>query len=142
MRIKDVMRGKASQTIFTVKPDDTVALLLDVLAEHNIGAVVVSEDGRAVAGIISERDVVRHLGGNRDLVNASISSIMTTDVYTCGPDMDVAELAQRMTEGRFRHIPVVVDDAMVGLVSIGDVVKWRLSELQSERDHLAGYISQ
>lgn len=142
MRIKDVMRGKPSQNIVTVKPGDTVAHLLNVLAEYNIGAVVVTEDGKHIDGIISERDVVRHMGSNRELVDAPVQTIMTTDVHTCTADVEVAVLAEEMTVQRFRHVPVVEDDVMVGLVSIGDIVKHRIAMLQSERDHLESYIKQ
>ncbi len=142
MRIKDVMRGKPSQDIVTVKPGDTVAHLLNVLAEHNIGAVVVTADGKHIDGIISERDVVRHMGANRELVDAPVQTIMTTDVHTCTADVEVAVLAEEMTVQRFRHVPVVEDDVLVGLVSIGDIVKHRIAMLQSERDHLENYIKQ
>lgn len=142
MRIKDVMRGKPSHNIVTVKPGDTVAHLLNVLAEYNIGAVVVTEDGKHIDGIISERDVVRHMGANRELVDAPVQSIMTTDVHTCTADVEVAVLAEEMTVQRFRHVPVVEDGVLVGLVSIGDIVKHRISMLTSERDHLESYIKQ
>lgn len=142
MRIKDVMRGKPSQNIVTVKPGDTVAHLLNVLAEYNIGAVVVTADGKHIDGIISERDVVRHMGANRELVDAPVQTIMTTEVHTCTPDVEVAVLAEEMTRQRFRHVPVVENDVMVGLVSIGDIVKHRIAMLQSERDHLESYIKQ
>lgn len=143
MRIKDVMRGKPSQTIVTVKPGDTVAQLLHVLAEHNIGAVVVTEDGKRIDGIISERDVVRHMGLNRELMDAPVQSIMTTEVHTCTPDVEVAALAEEMTRQRFRHVPILDDEGlMVGIVSIGDIVKHRISMLQSERDQLENYIKQ
>ncbi|MBK7722699.1 MAG: CBS domain-containing protein [Austwickia sp.] len=142
MRIKDVMRGKSSQAIVTVKPGDTVAHLLNVLAQYNIGAVVVTEDGKKIDGIISERDVVRHMGANRELIDAAISTIMTSDVHTCTAETEVVVLAEEMTQQRFRHVPVVEGDVLVGLVSIGDIVKHRISMLQSERDHLESYIKQ
>lgn len=142
MRIKDVLRGKPSQNIVTVKPGDTVAHLLNVLSEHNIGAVVVTEDGKRIDGIISERDIVRHMGADRALVDAAVRTIMTTEVHTCTADVEVATLAEEMTRQRFRHVPVVEGDVLVGLVSIGDIVKHRISMLQSERDHLESYIKQ
>lgn len=142
MRIKDVIRGKPSQTIATVKPGDTVALLLDVLAEYNIGAAVVSADGSTIAGIVSERDVVRRMRGERALMDAAVQTIMTTDVHTCTLETEVTHLAEEMTQQRFRHVPVVEDGLLVGLVSIGDIVKHRIAMLQSERDHLENYIKQ
>ncbi len=143
MRIKDVMRGKASQAVVTVKPGDSVAHLLNVLAEYNIGAVVVSDDGKVIDGIISERDVVRHMGANRELIDAAVRTIMTTDVHTCTADGDIVKLAEEMTLQRFRHVPVIDDDGlMIGIVSMGDVVKHRISMLQADRDHLENYIKQ
>ena len=112
-----------------------------MLAEHRIGAVVVSADD-SIAGIVSERDVVRRLGDDAaGLLDRPVSAIMTADVVTCTPQTAVEDLARTMTERRIRHVPVVDDDgALVGIVSIGDVVKSRISELESERDDLVGYI--
>ncbi|HEV7172512.1 CBS domain-containing protein [Pedococcus sp.] len=142
MRISDVVRRKGAEVV-TVKPDESVERLLAILAEHRIGALVVSEDGETVGGIVSERDVVRHL--HRDgpeILQAPVSRIMTADVRTCGPDIPIEELARTMTEHRIRHVPVVVDGRLHGIVSIGDVVKHRIAELQAERDQLVGYIQQ
>jgi CBS domain-containing protein len=142
MRISDVVRRKGAEVV-TVKPDETVERLLAMLAEHRIGALVVSDDGVTVGGIVSERDVVRHL--HRDgpeILQAPVSRIMTADVRTCGPDVPIEELARTMTEHRIRHVPVVVDGRLHGIVSIGDVVKHRIDELQTERDQLVGYIQQ
>jgi CBS domain-containing protein len=142
MRISDVVRRKGDKVV-TVRPDETVERLLALLEEHRIGAVVVSEDGETVAGIVSERDVVRHL--HRDgaaVLQAAIADIMTSDVQTCGPEQGVEELARTMTDLRIRHVPVVVDGRLTAIVSIGDIVKHRIDELQSERDQLVGYIQQ
>jgi CBS domain-containing protein len=142
MRISDVIRRKGDQVV-TVRPDATVQRLLELLGEHRIGAVVVSEDGKTVSGIVSERDVVRHLreaGGG--LLDQPVATIMTSDVQTCTPDEDIENLARTMTERRFRHIPVVVDGQLKAIVSIGDIVKWRIDTLQTERDQLVGYIQQ
>jgi CBS domain-containing protein len=142
MRISDVIRRKGAEVV-TIKPDDTVRQLLDLLAQHRIGALVVSPDGRAVAGIVSERDVVRHLqSAGADVLDQPVGQIMTADVTTCGPDDGVEHLMRLMTDQRVRHIPVVVDGGLHGIVSIGDVVKHRIDELQSERDQLVGYINQ
>ncbi len=142
MRISDVVRRKGDEVV-TVRPDDTVERLLALLEEHGIGALVVSEDGQAVVGIVSERDVVRHL--HRDgaaVLLAPVSSIMTADVKTCEPDVAIEDLARTMTDLRIRHVPVVVDGKLHAIVSIGDIVKHRIDELQSERDQLVGYIQQ
>lgn len=142
MRISDVLRRKGTSNVVTVSPGDSVATLLQLLAEHGIGAVVVSEDGATIAGIVSERDVVRALNSQADLMAQPVASIMTTEVFTCTADMSLEELAELMTEHRFRHVPVVKNDQLTSIVSIGDVVKFRISQLQSERDHLAGYLRQ
>jgi CBS domain-containing protein len=142
MRISDVVRRKGDKVV-TVRPDETVERLLALLEEHRIGAVVVSEDGETVAGIVSERDVVRHLHSDGAAVlQAAIADIMTSDVQTCGPEQGVEELARTMTDLRIRHVPVVVDGRLTAIVSIGDIVKHRIDELQSERDQLVGYIQQ
>jgi CBS domain-containing protein len=141
MRISDVLRVKGGQVV-TVTPGITVEGLLAVLAEHRIGAVVVSREGTSVDGIVSERDVVRALAARGAGVLAEpVSAIHTTDVRTVAPDADLADVERVMTEGRFRHVPVVVDGALHGIVSIGDVVKKRIDELEEERSTLAGYIT-
>jgi len=142
MKISDVVRRKGDLVV-TVKPDETVEKLLDLLAEHKIGAVVVSDDGETVGGIVSERDVVRHLQSSGAAVLAGpVSQIMTSDVTTCDPDTNIEDLARTMTELRVRHIPVVVEGRLHAIVSIGDIVKHRIDELQAERDQLVGYIQQ
>ena len=140
MRIHEVLAGKAGQGVITVAPGATVRDLLNLLAQHNIGAVVVSGDGSSVEGIVSERDIVRALHRDESALGMPVSSIMTTDVHTCEGHHTVNELMQVMTERRFRHIPVVADGVLTGIVSIGDVVKSRMSELQFERDQLDSYV--
>lgn len=141
MRISDVLRGKGSNVV-TVEPGTDVRTLLSVLAEHGIGAVVVSSDGRSIEGIVSERDIVRALAERGAAVlSEQVSEIMTGEVQTCSPDAHIEELMRTMTQGRFRHVPVVVEDELVGIVSIGDVVKRRVDELESERDSLSRYIT-
>lgn len=141
MRIADVLARKGG-TVVTIAPERTVRELLALLAEHGIGAVVVSADGTSVAGIVSERDVVRRLHAAGDAVlDGAVSEIMTVDVHTCTPDDTVEGLMETMTARRFRHVPVVVDGELVGIMSIGDVVKRRLEHLQAERDQLTAYIS-
>jgi len=141
MRITDVLRRKGSSVI-TIPPTGTVRDLLAVLAEHKIGALVVSTDGAHVDGIVSERDIVRRLHVDGEgVLDLSISDIMTSDVHTCVPEVTTDDLMQEMTEFRFRHVPVVVEGRLAGIVSVGDVIKYRLEELQSERDHLTAYIT-
>ena len=142
MKISDVVRHKGAGVV-TIRPDDTVAHLLALLDEHKIGAIVVSEDGASVVGIVSERDVVRHL--HRDgasVVDGAVSTIMTSEVTTAQLDDDLEVIARTMTDQRIRHLPVVVDGKLHAIVSIGDVVKSRIDTLQSERDQLVGYIQQ
>ncbi|GAA4360686.1 CBS domain-containing protein [Angustibacter luteus] len=142
MRITDVIRRKGAEVV-TVRPDHTVTELLTLLAEHKIGAVVVSADGAAVDGIVSERDIVRGLHRRGvDVLGLPVSDLMTADVTTCGPEDNVEHLMRLMTDQRVRHIPVVVDGKLHGIVSIGDLVKHRIDELQDERDQLVGYINQ
>ncbi len=142
MKISDVLRTKGSAVI-TVTPHETIASLLELLAQHNIGAVVVSSDGAAVDGIVSERDVVRQLNARGTaLLDASVSSIMTTRVLMCSPEDELAEIGALMTENRIRHLPVVIDGHLAAIVSIGDIVKARMDQLASERDLYEAYISQ
>ena len=142
MRVHDVLRRKGAEVV-TVRPEATVRELLDTLVEHRIGAVVVSVDGRTVDGIVSERDVVRRLHDRGpEILDAMISEIMTAEVSTVAPDEHLELLMGLMTNNRFRHVPVVVDGALAGIISIGDVVKHRMDELQAERDQLVGYISR
>jgi CBS domain-containing protein len=140
MRIADILRRKG-KTVATVGPDVTVTELLGELAGHNVGALPVIDGGNLI-GIVSERDVVRRLhAGGPALLEARVADIMTTDVITCSPGDDVGDLAAVMTARRFRHIPVVVEGELVGIVSIGDVVKARIDLLESERAQLQNYIA-
>lgn len=142
MKISDVLRSKGSDVV-TIAPDDSVATLLGLLAEHRIGAVVVSGGDGAVDGIVSERDIVRGLtAGGAAILSGPVSALMTSPVETCTPDMRLRQLAQAMTHGRFRHMPVVVDGELIGIVSIGDIVKSRISELEVERDSLSDYVAR
>ncbi len=140
MRISEVVAGKASQNIVTISPDATVRELVALLATHNIGAAVVSSDGTSVAGIVSERDVVRRLNGNDAALSAAVSEIMTADVQTCEPSSSLDEVRSIMTEGRFRHLPVVDGGRLVGVVSIGDIVKNHIDQVEFERDQLDSYL--
>jgi CBS domain-containing protein len=141
MRIADVLRTKGS-AVATIDPDVPVSELLRALAEHNVGAIVVVGAG-GVAGIVSERDVVRRLHeSGADLLSSPVSAIMTADVFTCSPSDTVDSLTVVMTERRFRHVPVLSDGQLVGIVSIGDVVKSRIGQLEQSQDQLQAYIAQ
>jgi len=140
MRVKDMLKHKGSAVI-TVRPDVSCRGLLALLAEHNIGAVVVSVDGVTVGGIVSERDVVRHLTHRGDaILDGPVSEIAVWQVSTCGLDDPVDELCNTMTTRRIRHLPVVQDGRLVGLVSIGDVVKATISQLEFDRQNLIDYV--
>ena len=141
MRIADVLRNKGS-AVATISPDTTVTELLAGLAEHNIGAmVVVGADG--VQGIVSERDVVRRLNElGAGVLALPVSRIMTSVIVTCAPGDSVDSLSGLMTNNRVRHVPVMADGELTGIVSIGDVVKTRMEELQAEQAQLQAYITQ
>ncbi|WP_067177517.1 CBS domain-containing protein [Microtetraspora niveoalba] len=140
MLIRTVLRGKGTD-VATVRPDATVTQLLAVLAERNIGAVVVSEDGATIIGIVSERDVVRRLADRgASVLDLPVSAIMTSEVHTCSPEANVDELRRTMTNHRVRHVPVTREGRLAGIVSIGDVVKSTIEELETENEALVGYI--
>jgi CBS domain-containing protein len=140
MRISDLLRQKGP-TVATIEPTATVRQLLLTLRRHNIGATLVTDED-AVVGIVSERDVVRQLAERgAELLVAPVSEIMTRDVVTCSPEDTVDSLAETMTERRIRHMPVLVDGRLAGIVSIGDVVKSHIRQLESEREQLQSYIS-
>ena len=141
MQISDVLRVKGTQVV-TVTPETTVRRLLAVLAEYGIGAVIVSHDGTSVDGIASERDIVRALAKRGAAVMSEpVTAIYTAEVRTVTPETPLEEVMRLMTEYRVRHAPVVVDGALRGIVSIGDVVKNRIDELEIERSALTDYIT-
>ena len=142
MQIADVLRGKATGPgVATTTPTATIGELLALLHRYNVGALPVV-DGRELVGIVSERDVVRHLHERgRALLDATVGDLMTTDVVTCSPRDRAADLARVMTERRIRHLPVCDDRGLVGIVSIGDLVKARMDQLENEREQLASYIN-
>ncbi|SEL30829.1 CBS domain-containing protein [Nonomuraea pusilla] len=140
MLIGTILRAKGSE-VATVAPGSTVRELLAVLAERNIGAVVVSSDGLTIDGIVSERDVVRRLNDRgAEILDGPVSVIMTTEVRTVGPGDNVEELRRTMTNHRVRHMPVVENGVLTGIVSIGDVVKSAIEELESENASLVDYL--
>jgi len=140
MRISEILRYKGDDVV-TIGPDASVRELLDRLAQHNIGAIVVSRDDQTIAGIVSERDIVRRLVAGSRVLDARVGTIMTSQVHTCSPDDTVDRLMRLMTERRFRHVPVVENGRLAGLISIGDVVKSRIGELEFEREQLEHYIA-
>ena len=143
MRIAEVLQAKPRGDVITITQDAGVKELIATLAEHNIGALIVSADGTSLDGIVSERDVVRRLHHDGTVVNNNVGAIMTSNVETCSPEDELADVMQTMTTKRFRHIPVC-DDAgsLVGIVSIGDIVKHKIDQLQFERDQLDNYVHQ
>jgi CBS domain-containing protein len=142
VQISDILRHKQDNHVWTIAADATVRDLLRQLAEHHIGALIVSETDGQLAGIVSERDVVRRLHVDGDQVlDGTVDQIMTRDVVHASPGDAVDEVASLMTERRVRHLPVLDGDRLVGVVSIGDVVSSRIRELQQDRDQLQHYIT-
>jgi CBS domain-containing protein len=142
MRVADVLRTKGSE-VATVPPKVSVTGLLEDLARYNVGALVVVDEKGTLVGIVSERDVVRRLDERgAELLSVPVSEIMTSPVVTCGPGDAIDGLAETMTERRIRHMPVLEDGRLVGIVSIGDIVKSRISQLESDREQLESYIAQ
>src|SRR5215211_5688820 len=140
MRISTLLQGKGA-SVATVPTSASVREVVARLAEHRIGALVVSNDGTTIDGIVSERDVVRRLHSDGPAtLDLTVADVMTADVRTCQPSDGVDELMAVMTEHRIRHVPVVVDGQLAGIVSIGDVVKSRLGELETERSTLLEYL--
>src|SRR5690606_11008757 len=126
MRISDILRTKGAAVV-TVAPTETVRDLVARLAENNVGALVVSTDGVQIEGIVSERDVTRGLAGGAELLDAQVSTIMTSDVRTCEQEESIEDLMRLMTDRHIRHVPVLAEDGtLAGIVSIGDVVKNRI----------------
>lgn len=141
MLVQQILNSKPIARTLTVKPSATVTEAAKLMAENRIGSVVVSNDGVAPEGIFSERDIVRELArAGEGCLHLPVSGYMTEAVETCTRAASAKELLERMTLGRFRHMPVVEDGKMIGLVSIGDVVKAQLEELAMEKDALEGMI--
>ncbi len=141
MLVQQILRSKASDAVLTIAPEATVAQAAAVLAERRIGSLVVSRDGTRAEGILSERDIVREVGRRGSVcLSDSVESIMTRNLVTCGREETADQVLAKMTEGRFRHLPVVEGGLLVGLISIGDVVKARLTELEAEKGALEGMI--
>ena len=140
MNVKTILATKGD-TIISIKPDADLAAATQLLSKHRIGAVVIRGAGGRLAGILSERDIVRSLAEHGvEGLKVQVSQVMTRNVATCGEDDTIASIMEQMTAGKFRHMPVVSKGELVGLVSIGDVVKQRLGEIEHESEALRDYI--
>ena len=142
MIVRNIIDSKASPQIFSMKPSDLVRSAVEVLATKRIGAVIISGDGAMVDGILSERDIVRALGTRGvECLNMQIQDLMTSAVIGCHPEDTAMSVMEKMTDGRFRHMPVIEQNRMIGVISIGDVVKARINEVQAENAALTDMIS-
>ncbi|WP_127107411.1 CBS domain-containing protein [Pararhodobacter zhoushanensis] len=140
MLVSQILKSKA-EGVVTVAPNATLREVVELLSTRRIGAVVVSNDGKKVKGIVSERDIVRELGRSGPAcLDEKVDKVMTRAIYGCAPADSTDSVLETMTTRRFRHMPVMQDNLMVGFISIGDVVAARLSELQMEKDALTGMI--
>ena len=141
MLVQQILASKGDHGVITVAPGSTVQEVAGLLSSKRIGAVIVSADGKTAKGIVSERDIVRELGRRgAACLDDTVEEIMTANPVGCAKDDESDHVFQKMTDGRFRHLPVLEDGRMIGLISIGDVVKCRLSELAMEKDALEGMI--
>jgi len=141
MNVEAILKTKGNSVI-TIAPTATIGEAVDLLAKKRIGAVVVSADGTIPQGILSERDIVRGLGAEgAALLERRVETAMTRTVVTCGPDDQIGDLMALMTERRIRHVPVLRGGRLAGLVSIGDVVKFRVDEIEYEASSLKTYIA-
>jgi CBS domain-containing protein len=141
MLVAQILKSKPVGEVVTMRPDATVSDAAEMLSARRIGAVIVSKDGKRPEGILSERDIVRELGKRgMNCLPDPVSALMTEKLVTCTVNDSAESVLISMTEGRFRHMPVMQGDEMIGIISIGDVVKARLSELAMERDALEGMI--
>lgn len=141
MLIADILREKGSE-VLTITSDTALKQAIQTLAEKRIGALLVSSDGRAIDGILSERDIVRALAKeNHDILAHTVSELMTRDVFCCSPESTVASVMELMDEKQIRHVPVTVNDVLAGVVSIRDIVNARVKEAESERQEMADYIA-
>ncbi|MFT3733276.1 MAG: CBS domain-containing protein [Hyphomicrobium sp.] len=133
MIVQSILKSKKNSHVLTIRPDDTVLKFVQMLRLEDVGAMIVSKDGRSLDGIISERDVVRALArGEAGLMTLPVSALMARNTITCSPKDAIAHVAHLMTERRVRHLPVMEGDHLVGIISIGDVLKHRVDEIQFE----------
>lgn len=141
MLVQQILKSKASEGVITLPTDASLSEAAALLSSRRIGTIVVSNDGKTADGILSERDIVRELGQRgASCMTDKLDEVMTKKLVTCGVGDGVDDILQKMTDGRFRHVPVLEDGVLVGLISIGDVVKAKLAELSMEKDALQGMI--
>lgn len=141
MLVSQILKTKQHHDVVTVPPSMTVSEAARILSEKRIGTVVVSKNGTRADGILSERDIVREIGARgAGCLTHTVDTLMTSKLVTCGPKDRADDVLRKMTEGRFRHMPVLENDELRGLISLGDVVKARLMELSMEKDALEGMI--
>ncbi|MGR3491650.1 MAG: CBS domain-containing protein [Shimia sp.] len=141
MRVGDILRRKPKMELQTLPPSALVAEAAEIMSANRIGTVIVSKDGKTLAGILSERDIVREIGKTGGMcLQRQVSDLMTPNVRTTDPEQGVEDVLATMTAGRFRHMPVIEDGALIGLISIGDVVSAQIDELAREKDALTSMI--
>ena len=142
MIVRNIVDAKPSHQIIAMKPTDAVRAAVDLLAQKRIGAVMISRDGAMVDGILSERDIVRALGTRGvGCLDLQVQDLMTAEVIGCHPEDTAMSVMEKMTDGRFRHMPVIEANRMIGVISIGDVVKARIIEVQAENTALTDMIA-
>jgi CBS domain-containing protein len=140
MHVNNILSAKGGHVV-SIGPTATLETAARTLAEHKIGALVVLGPDRRIVGILSERDIVRVLAEQgASALTQPLSQVMTRKVFTCSPSETIGVIMERMTAGKFRHVPVIEQDQVVGVVSIGDVVKYRLQEMEHESAALRDYI--
>jgi CBS domain-containing protein len=141
MRVSDILARKAAGNVITITSDATISQAAGVLAEKRIGALVVSNEGSDLLGILSERDIVRQLGKEgADCLNRTVAELMTSKIVTTTGDASADKVLEAMTEGRFRHIPVMDGDKLISLISIGDVVSAKIAEISFEKEAMQDMI--
>ncbi len=142
MLVTQIFKQKKAHRIVTIHPEMTVPEAAGILEQEHIGALMIMGDDGALVGILSERDIVRAIPKyGADFLTLSVEQLMTRSVVTCGPDARVHQIMQKMTEGHFRHMPVIEDGKLIGMISIGDVVKSRVDELEDEEAHMRNFIA-
>lgn len=141
MFVTQMFKQKKAHRIVTIPPETTVPEAARILKQEHIGALMITGDDDALVGIMSERDIVRAIPKyGADFLNLSVERLMTRSVVTCGPDARVHQIMKKMTEGHFRHMPVLEDGKLIGMISIGDVVKNRIEETEMEARALRDYV--
>ncbi len=142
MLVTQMFKQKKAHRIITIRPETTVPEAARILKEEHIGALMIMGDDGTLVGIMSERDIVRAIPEHgADLFSLRVEQLMTRSVVTCGPDARVHQIMEKMTAGHFRHMPVLEDGNLIGMISIGDVVKTRLDELETEGAHMRNFIA-